>query len=61
LRSQHLYKLLHELKYTPTKNTQTHSDLLEEAIEEILKYNIKEVDIKDTLNKYNNRQLDMLR
>ncbi len=45
MRSQHIYKLLYEQKYTPEKNTQAFADNFEAAVKEILRLNLENEDI----------------
>ncbi|KAL4453134.1 hypothetical protein ABPG74_015365 [Tetrahymena malaccensis] len=60
LRSQHLYKLSHELKYTPEKNLKSYPDVLEDGYKEVLRVNDKDYEIRDALVKWYKHRLEMI-
>lgn len=60
LRSQHLYKLMHEVKYTPDKNVKSYPDVLESGYKEVLKVDDKDHEIRAALVKWYAHRLDMI-
>lgn len=60
LRSQHLYKLVHELKYTPDKNLKSYPDVLEDGYREVLKVDDKDYEIRDSLLKWYLHRFEMI-